>query len=113
MASLDDILTAAKNLVQAVSNAASTYQNVNGSKSLAKINATTLVSSKPGRVVNISLTTAGSTAGTIYDANAATDTSRPIYSIPTTPGLQVVNLPVSYGIVITPGTSQVITVSYS
>ena len=61
----------------------------------------------------VTVTTAGSTVGTIYDANTSSITTRPIYTIPNTVGVVFVNLPVVYGIVVTPGTDQAVTVSYS
>jgi hypothetical protein len=113
MASLSDLLTTAKNIASAINGVAQTYVAVQGAKIFQKISATTVVSSAPGRVAMISVTTAGTTTGTIYDAAATGITTRPIYTIPNTVGVVFVNLPVVYGIVVAPGTGQAVTVSYS
>lgn len=113
MSSLSDILTAAKNIVTALNGAAQTYINVNGARLQSAISASTLISSVPGRLATISVTTAGSTAGTIYDSNSASVTTAPIYTIPNAVGVVVVNMPVINGVLVVPGTGQVVTVSYS
>ena len=113
MASLSDILTAAKNLVAAVNGASQTYLGINGAQTLAKITSATVVQTGGGRVATVSIVVAGSAAGTIYDASATTDTTRPIYTIPATLGVVYLNMPVSYGIVVAPGTGQTISISYS
>ena len=110
--SLTDILTTLKNGVTAISNAAQTYANVQGTGNVSAITAGTVVKNSQGRVAVVSVTTVGSTTGVIYDSSTATAT-RPIYIIPTAVGVYVVNLPTSYGIYVVPGTSQVVTVSYS
>ena len=112
-AALSDLLTTAKNIVTAINAAAQVYLNVNGTANVALISTATVVKGAPGRVVTISITTAGSANGAIYDAVSTTDTTKPIYTIPNTIGVVHVNLPANYGIVVAPGTSQVITVGYS
>lgn len=111
-ASLSDVLTTLKNGVTAISNAAQTYANVQGTSNVSSISAGTVVKASAGRVASVSVTTLGTSTGTIYDSSTATAT-RPIYVIPTAVGLYTVNLPASYGIYAVPGTGQVITVSYS
>jgi len=113
MASLPDILTSAQNLVNAVNNVATTYLNVQGAKNAAALTTATLVKSSPGRVAVVSILTAGSAVGAIYDANALGVTTGKIYTIPMTVGVVIVNLPTSYGIVVAPGSGQVVTISYS
>jgi putative NADPH-quinone reductase len=113
MASLSDILTTAKNIASAINNVAQTYVSVQGAQVRQNITAATVVSSAPGRLAMVSITTGGSANGVIYDAAATGVTSRPIYAIPNTIGIVFVNLPVIYGIVVAPGTGQVVTVSYS
>jgi hypothetical protein len=112
--SLSDILTAAKNIVTAINGAANIYLSVNGTTDYPNIKTSpVLVKSGAGRLAVVSVVTAGSTVGTIYDANAATATTNPVYTIPNTVGVYVVNMPVSFGLVVSPGTSQVVSVSYS
>lgn len=113
MASLSDILTAAKNIVTALNNAAQSYLNVQGVRNSGSLSAATLVQSGAGRVCVVSVTTAGSATGKIYDATAATATTNPVYVIPTTAGVTVVNIPITNGLVVAPGTGQVVMVSYS
>ena len=114
-ASLSDILTATKNIVTALATAAQNYLNVQGLINAAGITATTLVSAKAGRIANVSVIVAGAATGMIYDATSTTDTTKPIYVIPMAVGNApyIVNMPVSFGIVIAPGSGQTITVSYS
>ena len=113
MASLTDMLTAVKNAVTAINGAAQTYLGVQGKINAPAIAAPAVASANGGRLVNVSVTVAGSTTGTIYDSNSTSVTTRPIYVIPNTVGVFVVNIPVSYGIAVTPGTGQTVTVSYS
>lgn len=112
MAALSDILTSAQNVVQAINSLAAAYLNVQGQQTAAGIAAATLVKPAPGRVASVSVTTAGA-VGAIYDANVASATTRLLYVIPATVGVFVVNLPTSYGIVVTPGAAQVCSVSWS
>lgn len=110
--SLGDALTTLKNIVSAINNAAQTYLTVQGKINSAAITASTSVSQTSGRVAVVSVTVAGSATGSIYDS-ATTATTRQIYSIPNTVGVYVINIPVSYGILVVPGTGQTVTVSYS
>ena len=113
MASLSDILTAAQNIASAINNVSSTYLLVQGSRNAPNLSAATLVKIGSGRMATISILTAGSGNGNIYDTNAAASTTNPIFTIPNTIGVIFVNMPVSFGIVVAPGTGQVVTVSYS
>ena len=109
MASLDDILGAAKNIVTALSTAGQNYINVQGAQTITGISASTVLKSSAGRVCSLSVTTAGSTLGGVYDGT----TNRLMWNIPNTVGIYVVNLPTSYGLLVVPGTSQVVAVSFS
>jgi len=115
MATLTDLQTTAQLLVQAVNGLSQTYKQVQGLAGLPAISATTLVQAGAGRVCSVSVTTAGSATGLIYDSGLATSLVRPIYEIPNMVSDEpyVVNLPVNYGILVAPGTGQVVTVSYS
>ena len=114
-ASLADILTAAKNIVLALNGATTAYLNVNGQATRSNITAPTVLKTSTGRVASVSVTVAGSAVGHIYDSAATTDTSEVLYVIPEAVGTEpyVVNLPVSFGILIVPGTGQTLAVSYS
>jgi hypothetical protein len=113
MASLSDLLTTAKNIASAINGVAQTYVFVQGSQVRQNITAATVVRAGQGRLATVSVTTAGSAVGTIYDSASTSITTRPIYTIPNTVGVVSVNLPVVYGVVVTPGTGQAVTVSYS
>lgn len=111
--SIADLLTTAQNLVQAVNNAATTFLNVQGKRTVSNISTATLVSPVGGRVCKISITTSGTTVGHVYDTNQVSATTPPVYTIPNSSGVVDVNMPVSFGIVVVPGTGQVVAVSYS
>jgi hypothetical protein len=125
MSSLSDIFATAKNIVSAINGAAQTYLNVQGAQNRVGLTPNgaspygTLVKSGVGRIAVVSVTTAGSTVGGVYDCNSIATVSassvpvNQIYVIPMAIGVYVVNLPVSYGIVVVPGTGMFVTVSYS
>ena len=110
---LTDLLTAAKNIVTAIGNLSTQYLNVQGATNTAGIASSTVVKQSAGRLCSISVTTAGSAPGVAYDAASAGLTTRPLCAIPNTVGVFVINLPTNYGLVIVPGTGQVVTVSWS
>lgn len=116
-ASQSDLLTSQKNLVTAVNNLAVTYQQVNGTQIKGNITGTdpVLVKDSSARLASVSVIVAGSTVGYAYDAKTTTithETSK-LYVIPNTVGIYFVNMPAGLGLVVSPGTDQVVTVSYS
>jgi ABC-type Fe3+ transport system substrate-binding protein len=111
--SLSDILTATKNIVTALNNATQTLANINGVQTVASISGAIVVSPNSGRLATISITAGGSSVGYVYDSKSTTVISSPIYAIPTTIGIVHPNIPVTNGIVVIPGTGQVVTVTYS
>jgi hypothetical protein len=126
MSSISDILTATKNIVTAINGLGQTYIQIAGSKVSAQISTPTVVLVGQGRLARIVITTSGTTSGSIYDASVSTATSPKIYTIDHTggggggggggsSGIRVIeiNIPVNNGIVVAPGTGQVVTVSYS
>ena len=119
-ASLDDILTAAKNLVVATNSIAAAirdgsqaYLNVNGALSAPGMTATALVKVGPGRVGSVSVIVPGTTTGMIYDSAGTASLVNPICVIPMTVGVFTVDLPVQFGVVVAPGTGQTVSVGYS
>jgi hypothetical protein len=112
-ASTADVLTAIKNIVTALSTETSNFLNVNGQLNAAGLTAATVVKPVAGRVASVSVIVAGSVIGHIYDGVTVSATTKPLYVIPMTVGVFVVNLPASFGIVVAPGTGQTVTVSYS
>lgn len=111
--SLSDLLTALKNTVTAVSSLAQTYLNVQGAQNFAGLTAATVVKTSAGRIATISVIVAGSADGAVYDSVATGNTSKPLFVIPMTVGVYVVNLPASFGITIAPGTGQTVSGSFS
>lgn len=112
-ASLSDILTVAKNVAQAINALAQSYLNVQGAQNFAGITAPTVVKSAGGRIAVVSVTVAGSAVGTVYDSAATGNTTKPLFVIPMTVGVTVVNLPASFGITVVPGTGQTVSGSFS
>ena len=112
-ASLDTIVTNIQNLANAVFTASTNYSNVNGLQDFFNVTAATVIRTGNGRICRVSVIVAGSAAGTVYDANSTTDTSRPIYKISNALGITDVSLPVQYGVMIVPGTGQTVAGSFS
>ena len=113
MSSLSDILTAAKNIAVAINNAAQIYLKVQGAQRSATMTSTTLVSGSQGRLASISVVTAGSTSGTIYDSSSIGNLVNPLAIITNTLGVRVINMPYDTGLVVVPGTGMSVIISYS
>lgn len=113
MASPSDILTVARQIAQALQTTTQNFLNVQGAQSKSGITIATVLKTSPGRLCTVIVTTAGSTTGIAYDAAAAGVTTNPIFVIPNTVGVYVVNMPTNLGIAVTPGTGQVLAVSFS
>lgn len=114
-ASLSDILTTTKNIVTALNGEIVNSTYLAGSKNFTGVSAQTIISTSPGRVVTIIVCVAGTTTGSVWDASTLATAIAPrlLYTIPTALGFYTINLPINYGIVITPGTSMVVSGSYS
>ncbi len=113
MASLTDILTAAKNLVTSISQISQAMIAISGTQVTTNITTATLVKSGQGWIARVSIVDAGSAAGAIYDASTASATTDKLFTLPMTAGIAEINLPVNNGIVVAPGTGQTIVISYS
>ena len=115
-ASLSDLLTAVKNLVIALNGATQSFKDVNGVSTAEGITAATVVKTTPGRIARVSIITAGSTTGMIYDS-ASIAQVMPLWVIPmaasATGEPYVVNLATDSGILVVPGTGQSVTVCWS
>ena len=116
-ASTSDILSTLKNIVTALATAAQNYLNVQGLINFAGITAPTVVKTSAGRICEISIITAGSGTGFVYDGATLTATTKPLWVIPEAAKSDgepyVVNLPTSFGLLIVPGTGQKLSGSYS
>ena len=108
-----DQLTVWRQLTQAVNNLAETLVNITGAQNFPEISVTTLVKTGVGRCCLVSVTTAGTTEGQVFDTSLVTSTANLVSLIPQDVGVYVLNIPVALGIVINPGEGQVVTVSYS
>lgn len=116
-ASLTDLLSAAKNIAQAINDAARAYVGVQGSQVYGSVANPTvaLVTAGPGRIAMLNVITAGSAIGGIHDVAAAANAAvaNQIATIPMSVGSYFTNMPFNNGLVIKPGAGQVVTVSYS
>lgn len=112
-ASLSDLLTAAKNIVTAINALAQNYLNVQGILNASGLTTDTVVKDTTGRLCVVSVIVAGSAAGTVYDSATTSSTTKPLYVIPNTVGVYAVNIPASFGVFVSPGAGQKVTVSYS
>jgi hypothetical protein len=85
-----------------------------GVSSLLNVSAATVVKTGQGRVVRVSVITAGSTSGTVNDtaATGSAAIGNQIATIPNTVGTYALDWPVGTGIVVVPGTGQVLAVAY-
>ena len=115
MASLDDIATIQKNGVIAVNTLNQTLQKIYGSNTSSTVSANTLVLSGPGRLINISVTVAGSSPGGIHNTNAigSISSTNKLVTINNTVGVFPANLIFTSGLVIIVGTGQELNVTYS
>ena len=110
--SASDQLTVQRQIAQAINQAAQNYLNVQGVSNSGSLATTTLVKTSAGRVCRVIVTTAGA-AGAIYDSTNVAVTTNPIFVVPATVGVYVVNMPVRFGIVYAPGAAQVAVISFS
>lgn len=89
--------------------------NGDGWKSSLNIAASAVVESGGGGIVRVVVNTAGSTPGAVYDNNSLASgntAANLIFSVPNTVGIYYLNWPTFAGIVVNPGASQVLSVSY-
>lgn len=86
-----------------------------GNNNSLNITGATVVKAKPGTIYDVIVTTAGTTAGTVSDVTTTGGVAAAnlVFSIPNTVGVYQLTFPCKAGIVVTPGTGQVLSVSYS
>ena len=84
-------------------------------KSKLNISAANVVTTNTGHVASISVITAGSTPGTVNDVatTGGAATANEVFVIPNTVGRYPIDFPFFNGLVIVPGTGQVVAVSYA
>lgn len=113
-ASIDDILTTLKNIATALNTQVQNDTNLAGAQDFYNVTSATYIKNGPGRIVRISVVVTGSALGKIYDAVSISDLSRPIYPVTfAATGIQVVDLPFQYGLLVVPGTGQTLAGSFS
>lgn len=112
-ASTSDVLSAIKNIVTALNASTDTLLSINGKLNFPATGAATVVKATPGRLARLSVTVAGTAPGTIYDGATLTAKTKPLGIIPNTVGIFTVNLPLSFGLLVVPGTGQMVAGSYS
>jgi hypothetical protein len=115
MASLDDILSVQKNGVVGIGNISTILRRTAGTNSSAALTASTLVVSGPGRLVSVSVVVAGSAVGGAYNSatTAGAAAANELYAIPNVIGVYTVGMEFVNGLVITPGSSQTVAVTYT
>lgn len=88
--------------------------NDGGTSSQLAIAASAVVKASAGVVVRVSVTVAGSTTGSVYDANTlpSAGAANLVGVIPNTVGVYYFSFPMNNGIVVAPGTGQTVSVSY-
>lgn len=86
-----------------------------GDQSSLNIDAARVVKDAPGRLVKVSVVTAGSAAGAAHDCAATGDAAagNKIATIPNAVGVIDLDWPVGVGITIVPGSGQVVAVSFT
>jgi hypothetical protein len=95
-----------------INGAAITAQGIN---TFLNISAATAIKSSRGRIVKVNVNTAGSTAGSVYDraTTSGTGAANLVAAIPNTVGTYTIDFPCANGIVVTPGTGMVVSVSFN
>ena len=86
-----------------------------GTNSVLNITAATVVKVSPGTIWNVNVTTAGTTVGGVYDFATATGegAANLVAVIPIVAGAINLTFPCKTGILIVPGTGQVVSVSFA
>jgi hypothetical protein len=107
------LLAALQNLVVALNSAAASYANIVGVANFGPITTATVVKNSAGRICEISVLTAGTTTGYVYDSATAGSTTATMIPIPNIVGVYRVQWPMAVGITVSPGTGQQISGTYS
>lgn len=115
--SLSDLLTAAQNIAKGIALLTQSYLNVNGVMNFAAIAVPTVIKPSAGRICRISITTAGSATGMVYDGATVNALSKPLWVIPMAAKSDgepyEVQFATNFGLLIVPGTGMVVSGTYS
>lgn len=114
MAALDDVITTLKNVVTALSSIGNALRRYEGTVTSKTVTGTTLICSGEGYLVNYSVVVTSTTAGMIYDSNSTGTTPAEDAMTITlaTTGVHTCGIAFSSGLVVVPGASQSINVTY-
>jgi hypothetical protein len=121
VANIDDLVTVQKNGVVAINDLTASlnafralYESFVGNRTAVGITDDSLIYTGAGRLVNVAVT-AGTAGGTVHDAASVADatSANTIFVLPTTTGLTQINMPFLDGLVINPGASVTVAVTYS
>ena len=121
MANIDDVVTVLKNGVVAMNDLTAAlnafrqaYRSSVGDSTYLGVTDDSLVYIGPGRLVNV-MVTAGTAGGTVHDAAtvAGANASNAIFNLPTSTGISHVNVPFFDGLVVKPGSSVTVGLTYS
>ena len=114
MASLDDLLTAAKNVVTAINGVNVTVARAQGTLTSATLITDTVIATGSGRLVNFSVTVAGTGNGTIHNASTVEGATAAnlLVVVPQTLGVVQVGQAFTAGLVYKRGTGQSANVTY-
>ena len=114
-ASLSDILTTQKNGVVAINNLSQGALRGLGTQTSITVTTATVIYVGAGYFVNFSVVVAGSTVGTINNANsvASVAAANALCVVPNSVGITKAGQVFNSGLVVTPGTGQSINVTYS
>lgn len=107
------ILTALQQLVAALNGAATSYANIVGVANFGPITSATVVKNSSGRICEISVISAGTTTGYVYDSASTSATTAIMIPIPNVVGVYRVQWPMATGITVSPGAGQTISGTYS
>lgn len=115
MATLDDVLTTQKNGVVGLNNINQTYAYLGGTITSSTVTSQTLTVTGSGRLVSISVIVAGTTNGTVNNAQSTggVTAANALCAIPNTIGVYQCGCAFTAGLVVTPGTGQSVNVTYS
>lgn len=116
MASLDDVLTTQKGGVVALSLVATASRRIAGTVTSAAVDAQTLLVTGPGRLVRYSVLVKGTALGTINNAAstaAAAAGNALTVTVDTAEGVYECGLEFTQGLVVSPGSGQTISVTYT
>jgi hypothetical protein len=114
MASLDDLLTAAKNIVTAINGVNVTVRASIGTLTSPTLITDTVITTSPGRLVNFAVTITGSGNGALHNAStvATATAANLLVIVPQTLGVVPVGQAFTVGLVYKRGTGQSANVTY-